>query len=65
MNYRCPIATIITPAYKKSDMIFQTIDSIVSQTYPNIEYIIVDDGPNAIDQECVRKYILNNRYTYI
>lgn len=47
MNDKCPGVTVITATYKKFDHILQTIKSVLSQTYSNIQYIITDDGsPN-------------------
>lgn len=46
--------SIITVSFNSADTIKETIDSVLSQDYPNIEYIIVDgnstDGTQAIVQ---------------
>jgi len=39
-----PLISIIIPIYKVEDYIRRCIDSIVSQTYKNLEIILVDDG---------------------
>ena len=39
-----PLVTIITPSYNHAAYIEQAIQSVVDQTYPYIEYIIIDDG---------------------
>lgn len=39
-----PLVTIVTPLYNGERYIRETIESIVSQDYANIEYIIVNDG---------------------
>lgn len=41
---RDPIISIIIPLFNKQDSIFDTINSIKSQSYSNYEVIIVDDG---------------------
>ncbi len=38
-----PLVTIITPAYNCGKFVGQTIRSILSQDYENIEYIVLDD----------------------
>jgi len=39
-----PIITVITPTYNRADYLVETIDSVLSQGYPNLEYIVLDDG---------------------
>lgn len=36
--------SIIIPTYKRSDMLCDTVESVLHQTYPNIEVIVVDDN---------------------
>lgn len=39
-----PFVTIITSSYNQANYICETVDSILSQDYPNIEYLILDDS---------------------
>lgn len=39
-----PIVSIITPLYNKATYITETIQSVLSQTYPDWEMLIVDNG---------------------
>ena len=45
----CPKVTIITPIHRDRNTLLQTIESVCTQTYPNIQYIINDDGPYCVD----------------
>ena len=39
-----PLITIVVPIYKVEKYLGRCIDSLVAQTYPNIEIILADDG---------------------
>lgn len=38
------LVSVIIPTYKRSDFLLRTIDSVLNQTYSNIEIIVVDDN---------------------
>lgn len=42
MSY--PLISVIVPVYKVEQYLHRCVDSILAQTYPNIEVILVDDG---------------------
>lgn len=48
--------TIGIPVYKSVDYIEQTIQSALTQTYPNIEYLFLDDWGEDGSMEIVEKY---------
>lgn len=52
-----PLISIITPNYNYDQYIGQTIESIISQDYDNIEYIIVDDGSTDNSVEVIQMYV--------
>ncbi len=62
--------SVIIPTYKRSDMLPRAIDSVLNQTYKNIEVIVVDDNdPNTEwrkrTQELMQRYRDDNRVVYI
>jgi len=48
--------SIITPSFNSAKTIADTLKSVVSQTYSNIEHIIIDGGSNDGTIDIVRKY---------
>jgi glycosyltransferase involved in cell wall biosynthesis len=51
-----PRVTLVTAVYNGEKYLEATIRSIVGQGYPNLEYIIVDDGSTDATVEIIRKY---------
>ena len=51
-----PIVTVITVVLNGVTHVEETIKSVLSQSYPNIEYIIVDGGSTDGTLEVIKKY---------
>lgn len=49
--------SIVTPCLNSVDTIRQTLESVLNQTYKNIEYIVVDGGSSDGTQDLIRKYL--------
>jgi glycosyltransferase involved in cell wall biosynthesis len=55
-NNEWPKITLVTPVFNAVRYIEQTIQSVISQQYPNLEYFIIDGGSTDGTLEVIRKY---------
>jgi O-antigen biosynthesis protein len=51
-----PKITIVTPSYNQGEFLEACIDSVLSQGYDNLEYIIMDGGSTDNSVEILKKY---------
>src|ERR1700686_3356441 len=51
-----PKITLVTAVYNGEEYLEETMRSIVNQEYPNLEYIVVDDGSTDGTGRIIRKY---------
>jgi glycosyltransferase involved in cell wall biosynthesis len=48
--------SIITPTYNRAELLPETIESILDQNYPDLEYIVLDDGSTDDTQSVLARY---------
>ncbi|MGA3238706.1 MAG: glycosyltransferase family 2 protein [Bryobacteraceae bacterium] len=58
-----PLVTVVTPSYNQGNFIRATIESVLSQAYPSVEYIIMDGGSTDETASVVKDYA--SRLTFI
>lgn len=53
--------SIITPLYNGEIYIRRAIEGILSQTYTDFEFIIIDDGSFDVSKDIVKEYVLRDK----
>ena len=57
-----PVVSIVTPSYNMGRFIRQTIDSVLTQDYPHIDYIVMDAASKDDTVEILKSYGDRLRY---
>lgn len=61
---RTPLVSVIIPTYNRVKTLPTAVESVLGQTYGNVEVIIVDDGSTDGTEEYVRG-LMDSRIRYI
>ncbi|KZZ83903.1 glycosyltransferase family 2 protein [Bacillus sp. SJS] len=55
------LVSVIIPAYNRAKVLSFSLESVLKQTYKNLEIIVVDDNSNDNTQEIVNTYIAKDK----
>ena len=61
---KSPLVSIIVSCYNGEKYIAATLDSLLKQTYPNIEIIVVNDGSTDASESIIKSYSQSSVHYY-
>ena len=64
MKSDLPLVSIIIPVYNRERYLAEAIESVLAQTYPAIELIVVDDGSSDRSAEVAQRYLPFVKYCF-
>ena len=59
--HRMKTITVITPTYNRCKTLHRVYNSLVSQTYKDFEWLVIDDGSTDDTKELIQNYIKENK----
>jgi hypothetical protein len=60
MNTTNPLISVIIPTYNSEEYIAEALNSVLQQTYNNIEVLLVDDASTDNTTEIIRQFAKND-----
>ena len=51
------LVSLLTPCYNAGHLIGRLLDSVLSQTYPRVEMVVIDDGSTDCSAEIINSYV--------
>lgn len=65
-----PLISVVVPTHSGAQVICRAVDSVLSQTYPNIEVVVVDDNGKGTEEQItteksMEKYTSDSRVKYL
>lgn len=58
-----PLVSVIIPTHNRAALLCQAVESVLEQSYGNLEIIVIDDGSTDDTAEAVQRYADRVRYT--
>jgi len=65
VNDSGPLVSVIIPAYNAGEYLIEAVESILCQTYPNVEIVLVDDGSTDGSVDALKKSVELDRLRII
>jgi len=65
MHQQPPLVSVVIPTYNRPRLVKRAIESVLNQTYKNIEIIIIDGSPNDETNNILSPYLEDSRIKYI
>lgn len=60
-----PLVTVVMPTYNRPGLIAESIESVLGQTMPDWELIVVNDGGDKLVERTLEKYLKDPRVRYV
>jgi glycosyltransferase involved in cell wall biosynthesis len=57
-----PTISVVTPSFNQARFVRDTIESVLSQDYPNLEYVVIDGGSTDGSADIIREYASHLSY---